>query len=415
MTKSFALLFQLKQTKKNFNGNVPVYLRITIDGQRVEIATKRTVSPDKWNAVAQKVTGNNDDARSVNNHLKTLERNAYDAYQEMIEKKIPISARAIKDRINGIVQKDVCRMLIQIFKEHNRQLEALVGNEYSPSTAIRYRTTLKHVINFLNWKYKISDINIQVLDHEFVASFEFYLRTVRKCNNNSAVKYIKNLKKVVHICLANNWIVRSPFMNYKLKSKEVIREFLSSEDLDSITDKQFGIERLNQVRDVFLFSCYTGLAYADVKKLKRSEISTGIDNHKWIFTTRQKTDTASRIPILPAALEILRKYEEYPECINEGKLLPVLSNQKMNAYLKEIADVCGIKKELTFHIARHTFATTVTLANGVSIESVSKMLGHKNIRTTQHYAKILDSKVGQDMDNLRLKLESKSKSFRTHS
>ena len=174
-----------------------------------------------------------------------------------------------------------------------------------------------------------------------------------------------------------------------------------------ITEKRFVSERLNQVRDVFLFSCYTGLAYADVNKLKRSEISTGIDSQKWIFTTRQKTDTASRIPLLPVALDLLKKYEDYPACINEGKLLPVLSNQKMNAYLKEIADVCGIQKELTFHIARHTFATTVTLANGVSIESVSKMLGHKNIRTTQHYAKILDSTVSRDMDMLRGKMEAK--------
>lgn len=178
-------------------------------------------------------------------------------------------------------------------------------------------------------------------------------------------------------------------------------------ELDSISEKRFVSERLNQVRDVFLFSCYTGLAYADVNKLKRSEISTGIDSQKWIFTTRKKTDTASRIPLLPVALELLKKYEDYPACINEGKLLPVLSNQKMNAYLKEIADVCGIEKELTFHIARHTFATTVTLANRVSIESVSKMLGHKNIRTTQHYAKILDSTVSRDMDMLRGKMEAK--------
>ena len=177
----------------------------------------------------------------------------------------------------------------------------------------------------------------------------------------------------------------------------MIREYLTKEDLQQISDKQFSNVRLSQVRDIFLFSCYTGLAYADVKKLKREEISIGLDGQKWIFTSRQKTDTASRIPLLPTALQLMQKYENHPECADLGKLLPVVSNQKMNSYLKEIADVCNIDKELTFHIAGHTFATTITLANGVSIESVSKMLGHTNIRTTQHYAKILDSKVGEDM------------------
>jgi site-specific recombinase XerD len=407
MTKSFALLFQMKRTKALPNGNAPIYLRITIDSERVEIATKRNAPPDKWNTIAQKVMGNTDEAKSVNNHLKTVEQKAYEVYREMIERNIPITAQTFKDRMNGIEEEVVCRMLIPIFEDHNRQVEALIGKEYAPATAIRYQTTIKHVKNFLKWKYKVSDINIQDLDHEFVTSLEFYLRTVRHCNNNSAVKYIKNLKKIIHICVANNWLVRSPFINYKTKIKEVIRDFLSSDELDSISEKRFVSERLNQVRDVFLFSCYTGLAYADVNKLKRSEISTGIDSQKWIFTTRQKTDTASRIPLLPVALDLLKKYEDYPACINEGKLLPVLSNQKMNAYLKEISDVCGIEKELTFHIARHTFATTVTLANGVSIESVSKMLGHKNIRTTQHYAKILDSTVSRDMDMLRGKMEAK--------
>ena len=407
MTKSFALLFQMKRTKALPNGNAPIYLRITIDSERVEIATKRNAPPDKWNTIAQKVMGNTDEAKSVNNHLKTVEQKAYEVYREMIERNIPITAQTFKDRMNGIEEEVVCRMLIPIFEDHNRQVEALIGKEYAPATAIRYQTTIKHVKNFLKWKYKVSDINIQDLDHEFVTSLEFYLRTVRHCNNNSAVKYIKNLKKIIHICVANNWLVRSPFINYKTKIKEVIRDFLSSDELDSISEKRFVSERLNQVRDVFLFSCYTGLAYADVNKLKRSEISTGIDSQKWISTTRQKTDTASRIPLLPVALDLLKKYEDYSACINEGKLLPVLSNQKMNAYLKEIADVCGIEKELTFHIARHTFATTVTLANGVSIESVSKMLGHKNIRTTQHYAKILDSTVSRDMDMLRGKMEAK--------
>jgi site-specific recombinase XerD len=407
MNTNFALSFQLKRTKAHSGGNAPIYLRITIDSSRVEFATKRSVNPLIWNIDAQKAMGSSDEARSINKHLKTLEQNAYEIYREMLERKLPLTAQAFKDRMNGIQEEVTTRMLIPIFQDHNRQMEALVGKEYARATAIRYQTTLKHLINFLKWKYKVSDIDIRRLDHEFVTSLEFYLRTVRNCNNNSSVKYIKNVKKIVHLCMANNWLDRNPFGKYKTKIKEVIRDFLSSEELEAIQNKSFVSDRLNQVKDVFLFSCFTGLAYADVNKLKRVEINTGIDNNKWIFTTRQKTDTASRIPLLPPALDILNKYENHPECINAGKLLPVLTNQKVNAYLKEIADICGIQKELTFHIARHTFATTVTLANGVSIESVSKMLGHKNIRTTQHYAKILDSQVSRDMDMLRNKFGSR--------
>jgi hypothetical protein len=220
MTKSFALLFQMKRTKALPNGNAPIYLRITIDSERVEIATKRNANPDKWNTVAQKVLGNTDEAKSVNSHLKTVEQKAYEVYREMIERNIPITAQTFKDRMNGIEEEVVCRMLIPIFEEHNRQVEALIGKEYAPATAIRYQTTINHVKNFLKWKYKVSDINIQDLDHEFVTSLEFYLRTVRHCNNNSAVKYIKNLKKIIHICVANNWLTRNPFINYKTKIKE---------------------------------------------------------------------------------------------------------------------------------------------------------------------------------------------------
>jgi site-specific recombinase XerD len=296
------------------------------------------------------------------------------------------------------------KMLVPIFEEHNKQVKALIGKEYSKGTYDRYETSLKHTKAFLLWKYQVIDIDIYGIDHEFITSYDFYLRSERNCNNNSTVKYLKNFKKIILICIANGWLDKDPFVKYKPKVKEVKRDFLNSEDLETLANKKLVSDRVSQVRDIFLFSCYTGLAYADVKKLKRSEIVPGIDGQKWIYTSRQKTDTDSRVPLLPNALDLMAKYEDHPQCVDDGLLLPVLSNQKMNSYLKEIADACGITKELTYHIARHTFATTVTLANGVSIESVSKMLGHKNIRTTQHYAKILDQKVSEDMTLLKQKL-----------
>ncbi|MFV0472176.1 MAG: site-specific integrase [Paludibacteraceae bacterium] len=299
-------------------------------------------------------------------------------------------------------------LLIPIFKQHNEEIKTLVGKDFAKATYIRYETSLNHTINFLKWKYKISDVEVKKIDHEFITSYDFYLKSVCKCNQNTTSKYIKNFGKVIRICLANGWIERDPFINYKCKIIEVERPFLSQDEIDVMFHKNFSADRLNQVKDIFLFSCFTGLAYADVKKLSHKNIGIGVDGARWIFINRTKTDTRSNIPLLPIATEIIEKYQDHPQVVNQDKLLPILSNQKMNSYLKEIADLCGIQKELTFHIARHTFATTVTLSNGIPIESVSKMLGHKNLKTTQHYAKILDLKVSNDMKLLREKFGNKS-------
>jgi site-specific recombinase XerD len=332
-----------------------------------------------------------------------LKSKIYDAEKNLIKTDIPINSETLKNKLLGIEERR--RTLIPIFQDHNNKIKELVGKEYAPGTLERYKTSLKHTIDFLEWKYKISDIEIDKINHAFITDYEFYFRSVRNCANNTAVKYIKNFSKIIKICLANNWIDRNPFSNYKAKVREVERVYLSEEEIENIINKDFKTDRLSLVRDIFLFSCFTGLAYIDVKNLTKSHISLGIDGEKWIFTHRQKTETASKIPILPITQMIIDKYADNPQCLNEDKLLPILSNQKMNAYLKEIAGVCEIEKELTFHIARHTFATTVTLTNGVPIESVSKMLGHKNLRTTQHYAKVLDKKVSEDMKILRDKFK----------
>jgi site-specific recombinase XerD len=343
--------------------------------------------------------GNSEEARSINSLLDFTKNQINEIQFELLKDNITLNIEEFKNRLLGTKVRE--RMLIPIFKEHNSKIKELLGIEYAPGTLERYETSLKHTSNFLFWKYNITDINIDKIDHAFIADYEFYLRTVRKCANNTAVKYIKNFNKIIKLCLANDWLDKNPFANYKSKVKEVERVYLSEGEIQNIINKDFKTERLSLVRDIFLFSCFTGLAYIDVKNLTKSHISIGIDGDKWIFTHRQKTETASKIPILSVKQMIIDKYENHPQSVYEEKLLPILSNQKMNAYLKEIAAVCEIEKELTFHIARHTFATTVTLTNGVPIESVSKMLGHKNLRTTQHYAKVLDRKVSEDMKILR--------------
>ena len=216
--------------------------------------------------------------------------------------------------------------------------------------------------------------------------------------------HLKYLKKVANIAVTHDWLDKNPFQNFRCTTREVRREFLTPEELQLLAEKPFAMRRLAEVRDIFIFSCYTGYAYSDVLKLTPDHILTGINGKKWIMTQRIKTETRSNVPLLPPALAILAKYAQDPECLARERLLPVKSNQKMNAYLKEVADMCGITKPLTFHIARHTFATTVTLTNGVPIETVSSMLGHKNLRTTQIYAKVVEHKVGEDMDRLEARL-----------
>ena len=320
---------------------------------------------------------------------------------ELIHRNEVLSIENFKSKLLGSEERH--RKLIPIFQDHNNKIKELVGKEYAAGTLERYTTSLKHTIEFMQWKYNVSDIDITKIDHAFITDYEFWLRSVRNCANNTAVKYIKNFHKIIKICLDNDWLEKNPFANYKSKVKEVERVFLTEKEIQSIIEKDFKIVRLSLVRDIFLFSCFTGLAYVDVKNLTKSHINYGIDGEKWIFTHRQKTESASKIPILPITQMIINKYENHPQSNNLNTLLPIRSNQKMNAYLKEIAAVCDIEKELTFHIARHTFATTVTLTNGVPIESVSKMLGHKNLRTTQHYAKVLDRKVSEDMKALKEK------------
>jgi site-specific recombinase XerD len=399
MKTKVSILFYAKKAKTAANGLVPIYTRITINGKRIELSTNRFVEISKWSTEAGKIKGTSEEARSINNHLDLLKSQIRDAEMELIHKKITVTTETIKSKLLGVDER--ARMLVPIFQDHNNKIKELVGKEYAPGTLERYTTSLKHTIEFMQWKYNVSDIDITKIDHAFITDYEFWLRSVRNCANNTAVKYLKNFNKIIKLCLANDWLDKNPFANYKSKVKEVERVYLTEAEIQSIIEKDFKTERLSLVRDIFLFSCFTGLAYIDVKNLTKSHISFGIDGEKWIFTHRQKTESASKIPILPVTQMIINKYENHPQCINDDKLLPILSNQKMNAYLKEIAGVCEIEKELTFHIARHTFATTVTLTNGVPIESVSKMLGHKNLRTTQHYAKVLDRKVSDDMAILR--------------
>jgi site-specific recombinase XerD len=406
MNNRFSLLFYFKKPKNCTHQELPIYMRITVGCARTEISTQRKWDPSRWNIAAGRAIGTKEDARTLNAYLDTLQARVYEAQRQLIADQQPITVKNLRLRFEG--KRAASKMFIEVFRNHNEKIKQLVDIEFSPGTIERYETALSHTVSFLRWKFKKDDIDIQELNYEFVSELEFWLKSIRKCSHNTSIKYISNIKKIVNLCLKNGWLQRDPFLGYKMSKREVVREVLSQDEINRIVAKAFPTNRLGIIRDIFLFSCYTGLAYADVKKLRRHEIVTGVDGEKWISTQRKKTETSSKIPLLKPALAILQKYEREPLCISKGVLLPMPSNQKMNAYLKEIADLCGITKKMTFHTARHTFATTITLTNGVPIETVGKMLGHRNLKTTQHYAKILDKKVSDDMMMLRNKLESMS-------
>ncbi|TCD28382.1 site-specific integrase [Pedobacter psychrodurus] len=399
MKTNFSLLFYLKKQKNYVSGNVPIYMRITVEGNRAEIATNRHCDPKRWNAKGGRAIGSKEEIKVLNIHLDQLQNAVYYAHQRVFDMGLPITADAIKSSYLGTLTNS--HTLLEAVADHNLKMEQLVGKDFDRGTLNRYKVLEIHLKVFIPLKYGVADMNIRTIDQAFLNGFDHYLRSDKSCANNYVVKNIKNLGKILRICMENEWIDKSPFTAYKGKTKNVDRFCLNKEELTHIAAKEFLSERLKQVRDVFIFCCFTGLAYVDVFKLKQENIRKGIDGDRWIFTNRQKTKTRSSVPLLSTAVEIVDRYSTNKVCLNKGLLLPVPSNQKMNEYLKEIADLCGIEKKLTSHIARHTFATTVTLLNGVPIESVSKMLGHTNVRTTQMYAKVLDIKVSADMALLK--------------
>jgi site-specific recombinase XerD len=401
MDHSFNTLFWLHKTKIDKSGGIPIYARITVNGKRTEMSTGKKINEEKWSNAAGRAKGNTEEARTINKFLDNLNVKLTKIHDKLFDEEKFISSQLIKDIYLGKTVKQ--HSLIELFKFHNQQIKELIGKGYAAGTLERFQTTLKHLREFIKHQYLRDDIYLKELNYAFITDFEFYLKTVKNIGHNTTTKYLRYFKKIVLLAVKNEWLDRDPFSRFKLSLKEVKKECLTKDELQVLENKTIAIDRLDQVRDIFVFCCYTGLAYSDVQKLTRDNLSKGMDGELWIFADRTKTGNPSNIPLLPKAHEIIKKYEDHPVAVASGKLLPIISNQKMNAYLKEIATLCGIDKMITFHLARHTFATTVTLANGVPIETVGSMLGHKNLRTTQLYAKVVQQKVSDDMKQLKAK------------
>jgi integrase len=405
MKKTFKVLFYLKKSRTAKEGRFPIYSRLTVDGKRVEWNTQRMCTAEQWSTKSCRVSGTSKEAKAINAWLEQLNAKLYEAQRELLSSGKEVTAKAIRSLYNGEpIDYIPTHTVLEVYQYHNDQFATLVGKEFAKGTLKKYKTAYKSIEGFIKHQYKINDLSIDQLNHQFITEYEYYLKTIKNIQHNTVMGMIKKLKKIVRQCVANDWLLKDPFMAYKVKTRETHRAYLSETKIEELTKKKFSTDRLELIKDLFLFSCFTGLSYADLITLKPCDLVIGIDREIWIHTTRTKTGTLSRVPLLPQALEIVERYRDDPRAVNAGTVFPSITNQKVNAYLKEIADCLGIQKELTFHCARHTFATTVTLTNGVPIETVSKMLGHRSLRTTQIYAKVLDKKVSEDMSVLRRKL-----------
>ena len=393
---TFGLLFYIRRDKTNKKGEAPVFMRLTINGERADASIKRFIEPHAWNSAKGKANEKSRGGKDLNLYLDAISANILRIQRDLELDKKEVSAQIILNRYLGKEQSDR-HTLMEVFRAHNEKCRALSGISLAPGTVIRYETTLRLTEEFLQKNYKKEDCYLDEVTNQFIEDFEFFLKTVRRCCHNTTSKYLMNFKKIVRIALAKGWMKKDPFAQIRFHLDPVEREFLEKQELKAMLNKEISIIRLAQVRDIFCFCCLTGLAFTDVQQLKPEHLVADIHGKIWIRKARQKTKNMCNIPLLDEAQKIIDRYKDHPYCQTHGVLLPVCSNQKMNSYLKELADICGIRKNLSTHCARHTFAT-LTLASGATIDNVAKMLGHANVNMTRHYAKVLDSSIMRDME-----------------
>ena len=405
-SSTFSILFWIHGQRADKNNASPLYARITLNGKKIIISLKQKINIDLWDAKRQRAKGNTKVAREVNYYLDEVKSEIVLCYRDLKNESKVVTPQLIKARYLGEDKKN--HSLRDIINYHNEKM----GVKLARKTLCHYETSQKYILKYVAKEYKREDIFLQDLDYQFVLGLESFLRSYQprhyqgKIGNNAVMKHIQRLRRMVTLAYHMEWIERDPFVKFKPKLEKREREFLTQLELESIEELVTPIERLAMVRDLFIFSCYTGISYGDIMTLDKESVIRGIDGDLWLMATRNKTGTPFKIPILSKTEQLIAKYENHPRTQFDSKLMPTISNQKLNSYLKEIADLCHISKNLTFHMARHTFATTVTLTNGVPIETVSKLLGHTKLATTQIYARVVEKKISEDMNNLRHKLKN---------
>lgn len=391
---SFSILFFIRESKARKNGKAPIELMITVNGERSSFSTGKQVSVEKWDKTKQQVKGKDEETQSLNQCLRAIKAKLYQKEAELLGRGFIITAGLLRDAYFDKVETIKEKSLFDVFTEHNQEQEKLVGNGISKASYWISVYTKRLLKEFVQQKYKRGDLYLRELNLNFIQSFHSFLKIDKGMAQNSSTKHLKLLKKIINLAVANSYLATNPFITYKVEREPVEIDFLDEEELRKIINFDTPLPRLERAKDMFLFGCFTGLSYIDIKTLAPEHFEKDNVGRIWIKKHRVKTGVLSRIPLLPIAKLILDKYK------GGDKLLPIQDPADINKYLKDIAILCGINKRICFHTSRHTFASTVTLANNISLEVVSKMLGHTNTRMTAHYAKLIDKCIGEQMDKL---------------
>jgi len=385
---------------------IKIYARVTVDGKRAEFNLNRELSVSLWDEKRKRGKGFSKYVISLNKYMDQVFTGLHEAHRQLLQEEVDITSAGIKARYLGEDERG--KSLLDLITYHNTSMHTslrigTMKNYYSSERCIKL---------FLEEELDVEDILLKKLNYGFIVDFEQYLRRYKPttrmgCANNGAMKHMERLKKMSKLAVKLEWLEKDPFINFKLRFEKTERHFLTERELQLIEETIFKVPSTQHIKDLFIFACYTGLSFIDVHELKRDHLVMGIDGNDWLYTKRTKTDEPLKIPLLPKAKEILDKYKDEQDMVSAGRLLPIYSNQMMNRVLKDIAIACGIRKKITFHVARHTFATAITLSNGVPLETVSKLLGHTKLSTTQIYARVVEKKVGEDMQNLMATMKLK--------
>lgn len=386
--------FSLRESKQNKKGLSPIEVSITTNGKRIYFSTGKQASAADWNKEKQAVKGKSEEAQLINGYLIQLRNKIYQKEIELLQKGYLITAELLKEAITDKVEALNEKTLLEVLEEHNTERKAMVGKTVAPATYWVFEYTGRLFKEFIQKKYERKDLYLREINLSFIQGFHAYLLGEKKMGQNSCTKHLKFLKKLLNLAVANSYISYNPVNAYKVEREPVEVDFLDEEELRKIINFDTPLPRLERAKDMFLFGCFTGLSYIDIKTLTPEHFEKDSAGRIWIKKRRVKTGVLSRIPLLPIAKLILDKYK------GREKLLPIQDPADINKYLKDIAILCGINKRICFHTSRHTFASTVTLANNISLEVVSKMLGHTNTRMTAHYAKLIDKCIGEQMDKL---------------
>lgn len=398
---NFRVSFFLKKAKLLKNGEASVAMRITVDGQRVENNIRKSILPNLWDQSKERAKGTSSAAVDLNRFIEDARIRIHQIVTELQQTGAEINPLIVQQRFYGVGQvRKQERTILQVIQEHNDEAKQLIGKDFVEITWRRYETMKRYLGELIKHKYGVDDLPLSDFTGEVIRAYEVYLKTEKDLCQNTLIRYMKALKKITNRCLANDWIQKDPFAGIKFREEPTEPEFLTLEEVDRIYNCNPGSKRLEVIKDMFLMSAFTGLAFTDVSQLTEDHIVTDNDGNKWIRKPRQKTKQMSNIPLLDVPLAIIEKYQGDKKAAKKGVLLPIPCNQVMNRYLKEIAEICKINKRLTMHTARHTYAT-LCLSQGVSLKNVSKMLGHASVKMTERYARVLDSSILHDMNAIR--------------